>query len=131
MKKTISSIASFILATIFIISTIFTGLPITAHAEDGVTLKLHYNRPDGNYTGWDVWLWPEGGEGAGYPFADENGEMVATMEVSAGTTNIGFIVRTEDWTKDINEDHFPFYEKFRQLEAFFYGEIPIIITSWH
>lgn len=106
MKKTISSIASFILATIFIISTIFTGLPIKAHAEDGVTLKLHYNRPDGNYTGWDVWLWPEGGEGAGYPFADENGEMVATMEVPAGTTNIGFIVRTEDWTKDINEDQF-------------------------
>lgn len=79
---------------------------IKARAESAVTLKLHYHRADGNYAPWDVWLWPAGGEGAGYPFAEEDGEMVATMEVPAGVSEVGFIVRTEDWTKDIADDQF-------------------------
>ncbi len=76
------------------------------HAEGGVVLKLHYEREDGKYDGWDVWLWPAGGEGAGYAFEDEAGEKVATMEVPAGTVSIGFIVRTQDWSKDIDKDQF-------------------------
>ena len=71
-----------------------------------VVLKLHYHREDGAYDGWDVWLWAEGHDGAGYPFVEENGEMVATMEVEPGTTTVGFIVRTQDWTKDVDEDQF-------------------------
>lgn len=71
-----------------------------------VILKLHYHRADGAYTGWDVWLWAAGRDGAGYPFVEENGEMVATMEVEPGTTSVGFIVRTQDWEKDINADQF-------------------------
>ena len=30
------------------------GLTLDAFAADGLTIKLHYNRPDGNYDGWDV-----------------------------------------------------------------------------
>ena len=71
-----------------------------------VVLKLHYHREDGAYDGWDVWLWAEGHDGAGYPFVEENGEMVATMEVEPGTTTVGFIVRTQDWTKDVDADQF-------------------------
>ncbi len=82
------------------------GLTLTAKADGGPTLKLHYHREDGNYDGWDVWLWPEGGEGAGYAFEEENGEMVATMEVEPGVSTVGFIVRTQDWTKDVNMDQF-------------------------
>ena len=26
-------------------------------AESGVTVKLHYNRHDGNYADWSVWFW--------------------------------------------------------------------------
>ncbi|MBP5332499.1 MAG: type I pullulanase [Lachnospiraceae bacterium] len=79
---------------------------VQAHAEGGVILKLHYHREDGDYTPWDVWLWPAGGEGAGYAFADEDGEKVATMEVPTGVSSIGFIVRTQDWSKDIDADQF-------------------------
>ena len=31
-------------------------------AETGVTVALHYNRPDGNYDGWSVWFWVDGSE---------------------------------------------------------------------
>ncbi|MBE5825600.1 MAG: type I pullulanase [Butyrivibrio sp.] len=83
-----------------------TGLSITVRADEGVTLKLHYHRDDGNYDGWDVWMWPDGGEGAGIPFEEEDGEMVATYSVPAGKTKVGFIVRTQDWDKDVDMDQF-------------------------
>ncbi len=88
--------------------TIFAGIgfSITVRADEGVTLKLHYHREDGNYDGWDVWMWPDGGEGAGIPFVDEDGEMVATYSVPAGKTKVGFIVRTQDWDKDVDMDQF-------------------------
>ena len=82
------------------------GLSITVRADEGVTLKLHYHREDGKYDGWDVWMWPDGGEGAGIPFEDEGGEMVATYSVPAGKTKVGFIVRTQDWDKDVDMDQF-------------------------
>ena len=75
-------------------------------AEDGVVIKLHYHRPDESYDGWDVWFWADGKEGSGYPFAEEDGDMVATLEVEPDVTRVGFIVRTADWQKDVNADQF-------------------------
>ena len=75
-------------------------------AENSVVIKLHYHRPDESYDGWDVWFWPYGMEGAGYPFVEEDGDMVATFEAAPDITKVGFIVRTADWTKDINADQF-------------------------
>ena len=112
MKKTIvqslKSSLTFIMTLLMVLTLVLSdiGVSITVRADEGVTLKLHYHREDGDYTPWDVWLWPEGGEGAGYPFEDENGEMVATMSVPSGTAKVGFIVRTQDWTKDIDMDQF-------------------------
>ena len=80
--------------------------PAVVKADEGVTLKIHYHREDGDYEPWDVWMWPDGGEGAGYPFEEEDGEMVATMSVPSGTAKVGFIVRTQDWTKDVDMDQF-------------------------
>lgn len=79
---------------------------MVARAEGSPVLKLHYHREDGSYEGWDVWLWEVGGEGGGVAFAEENGEMVATKEISPGITSVGFIVRTQDWVKDFDGDQF-------------------------
>lgn len=79
---------------------------LTVRAAEELTIKLHYHRMDDNYDDWDVWMWEEGGEGGGYAFADEAGEMVATKSVTPGTTSVGFIVRTADWSKDVDVDQF-------------------------
>ena len=76
------------------------------HAAQDLVLKLHYHREDGSYDGWDVWLWEIGGDGGGFAFEEEDGEMVATKVVTPGVTSIGFIVRTADWTKDVDKDQF-------------------------
>ncbi len=103
MKK---RILAFLAALVLLISCMPMGSLVTAKAAEELILKLHYHRADGNYEGWDVWLWESGKDGAGFSFAEENGEMVATKTVTPGTTEVGFIVRTADWTKDISEDQF-------------------------
>ena len=103
MKK---RMMAFLAALVLVLSCSPMGSRMTASAAEELILKLHYHRADGNYEGWDVWLWDAGKDGAGFAFAEENGEMVATKVVTPGVTSIGFIVRTADWTKDIAEDQF-------------------------
>lgn len=79
---------------------------VTVKADEALTLRLHYHREDGDYDGWDAWLWEEGKDGGAYEFEEEDGDMVATKEITPGTTSVGFIVRTKDWSKDVDEDQF-------------------------
>ncbi len=96
--------------SVLTVAAVLTGfIPagiVPAQAAEGPVIKLHYHRPDGKYDGWDVWLWEQNKDGAGYAFSDEGGDKVATMQVSPGVTAVGFIVRTAAWEKDINEDQF-------------------------
>ena len=85
------------------------GLLITPAmaAEQGVTVKLHYHRPDGNYADWSVWFWVEGKDSADVPLTEENGEMVATFSVPSGASSVGFIVKLPNWAaKDVDMDQF-------------------------
>ena len=76
-------------------------------AESGVTVKLHYNRPDGNYADWSVWFWVDGLESVDAPFQEENGQMVATYSVPGGAASVGFIVKLPNWAaKDVDKDQF-------------------------
>ena len=94
MRKS-KRLSSLVMAVIMIVFTLAVNLasvvPVSAAGE--VVLKLHYHREDAKYDGWDVWSWADG-------------EMVATIEVEPGTSSVGFIVRTEDWTKDFDGDQF-------------------------
>ena len=101
--KRIKRIMGLVLAVLFLLPML---TPVKARAEGGVILKVHYEREDKDYGPWDVWLWPAGGDGAGYAFVQEGEDMVATMEVPAGVVSVGFIVRTQEWTKDIDMDQF-------------------------
>ena len=103
MKRAISSLLALLL---LITGTGAAELTVNAAEADGVVIKLHYHRPDGEYDGWDVWFWEQGKDGNGYPFAEEEGEMVSTFEAEAGAASVGFIVRTASWNKDIDADQF-------------------------
>ena len=45
-----------------------------------------------------------GQEGNDYPLGAKDGDAVAKIELPAGTTSVGFIVRTQDWAKDYEEE---------------------------
>ncbi len=107
MFKAVQAVTLALLMAVLSVATMFTANTSVVYAESELIMKVHYHRDDGDYSEFSsVWLWAEGHDGADYAFAEEDGEMVATMEVEAGTTSVGFIVRTEDWGKDIDSDQY-------------------------
>ena len=66
-------------------------------------IEFHYHRADGDYDPWSVWMWAEGQEGNDYPLEAKDGDAVARIEIPAGVTSVGFVVRTQDWAKDYEE----------------------------
>ena len=80
-------------------TAILEGSDVTVKDTNKITVKLHYTRNDGNYTGWNAWMWADAIGGKQYDFVEENGEMVATMkDIPGRTTNrIGYLTRKGDW----------------------------------
>ena len=82
--------------------------PVAPPAEGQVAVNLHYYRYDGIYDGWNVWFWPEGGDGTANPFtgSDDFGKVVSySLDASAG--KLGFIIRLNEWeAKDTDADRF-------------------------
>lgn len=78
----------------------------TATRDSELLLRIHYHREDGNYEPWSVWLWGTG-DGTDNPFTgvDDYGVYLEYV-VDPATTEVGFIVRTQDWGKDIDADQF-------------------------
>jgi pullulanase len=71
-------------------------------------LVVHYGRADGRYEGWDLWAWPEGGEGAAHAFAGETTfGRYAIVPFRTTPARAGVIVRRNGWEeKDIDADRF-------------------------
>jgi hypothetical protein len=80
---------------------------------EGAPWTIHYFRPDGNYSGWDMWIWPAqpNDNGAGYTFGSPGADGFATTTayLPEDVSEIGFIVREggDSWiSKDIADDRF-------------------------
>lgn len=59
-----------------------------------ITVKLHYHRPDRNYTGWNFWVWGLGMTSCQYELAWEGDHKCATVTVPGRATGyISFIPR--------------------------------------
>jgi hypothetical protein len=80
---------------------------------EGVSWTIHYFRPDGDYSGWDMWVWAAqpNDNGAGYAFdpPDAGGFVTLKVYLPEDVSEIGFIVRQggDSWTsKDVADDRF-------------------------
>lgn len=71
-------------------------------------VEVHYERPDGDYRGWNLWVWGTGIQDGQRDFQHmEDGHAVARIEVLPGTASIGYILRLNDWEeKDGTGDRF-------------------------
>ena len=95
-------------------STDYASMP----SEPTKILRLHYRRNDDSkndracYEAWNVWAWDmaNGGPGAAYEFTgyDDYGVYVDLsldeLSEGKGTSLVGFIVRTDNWSKDPDGD---------------------------
>ena len=121
----ISRPIAILLALILELGMVVTpALAAAPDSSEQVVIKLHYNRPDGVYDDWSVWFWNLGQEGTDIPFAEENGEQVATFVVAPGVTSVGFIVKLPGWAaKDVNKD------QFIDVAAYLSGTVHIYVES--
>jgi pullulanase len=69
-------------------------------------LVVHYARADKKYDRWNLWCWPQGGDGASYPFNGKDAfGRYAVVPFAKAPSGAGFIVRLGDWeAKDIDHD---------------------------
>lgn len=110
MKKRLCTL---VLALLILSSLVMGALPAMASYRE-ITLRVHYHRADGNYDGWNLWLWDNSNTtplDPPYQFVKEGNDMVATATIYPGTLEVGYIVRrsvgTKEWAeKDIDEDQF-------------------------
>lgn len=71
-------------------------------------IEVHYDRPDGDYRGWNLWVWGTGIQDGQCDFRHmENGRAVARIEAVPGTESVGYILRLNDWEeKEAGGDRF-------------------------
>ena len=63
-----------------------------------VTVKLHYYRPAGDYTGWNAWMWCDTKAGGQYALSTDTKGKAATYTVDAAKVNaVSFIMRKGNW----------------------------------
>lgn len=78
--------------------------------DDETKMRIHYRRLDQKYDGWNMWVWPEGGNGAAYTFTgtDNYGVYVdLVVPETKGVSQIGLIARLREWeAKDVDVDRF-------------------------
>ena len=81
-------------------------------------LVVHYHRPAGDYEGWNLWCWPEGGEGRASAFDRRDGFVrTAVVPFAATPARAGFLIRRGNWeAKDFDQDRFVALEQGRVTE---------------
>lgn len=79
-------------------------------ADDAIDMVIHYHRFDGNYEGWNLWIWAKGKDGSAYEFNTEDAygkKAEFRVEGIGEADEIGFIVRKGEWeAKDVEADRF-------------------------
>ena len=102
-------ITAYLLMLVMVLSTILGQvMPYTSIKAASSTLIIHYGgREDGNYDGWNLWVWEEGKEGKQVDFKTEDAYgKIAVVNVSK-SGKVGFIVRLNQWeAKDIDADRY-------------------------
>ncbi|AUO15617.1 type I pullulanase [Clostridium taeniosporum] len=96
---------------IFVVTFIFTMAQIppvkvkAADDNDGVYVKIRYDRLDKNYDDWDIWTWEKGKDGKSVNFIGEDNEgKFAVIKINKNKKQLFFIIRKSDWSDKATDD---------------------------
>ena len=123
MKKRIQAL---FMALVMVLSSIFVSVSDirVVEADEGITVRFHYQRTDGDYTDWNMWIWGAG-DGTANEFTGTD-DFGAYLDYAAetGTSELGYIVRLGEWLeKDIDSD------RFIDLSAVISGNVEVFLKS--
>ncbi|WP_443662107.1 type I pullulanase [Clostridium sp.] len=97
------------LTTVLVMTGFLFILPnINTFAQSGKTsIIIHYAKSSDNNSKWKIWLWPENKDGAKFDFISKDSfGQVCETEFDGDINKLGFIVYTNQWDKDTNNDRF-------------------------
>ena len=128
-KRALAAILSLMMCIAFIqlpISVQATeSTEVSAQATEEVYVKIRYNRPDGNYDDWNLWVWEAGKDGQRVDFIgeDQDGKF-AVIKTSKDAGQLGYILRRSEQGNEWAENYFG-ADKFVDLTA---GDTEVIIN---
>lgn len=98
---------------------------VNVRASEEVYVKIRYNRPDGNYDGWNLWVWEAGKDGQRVDFIgeDQDGKF-AVVKTSKDAGQLGYILRRSEQGNEWAENYFG-VDKFVDLTT---GDTEVIIN---
>jgi pullulanase len=106
---------SIFLATILIISQLFLLSPsVETFAISGKTkVIVHYSKHSKSNSKWNMWMWADQKDGRKFNFTKKDTfGQICEAEFDGDLNKVGFIVRTDEWEKDTEDDRF--VEKFEE-----------------
>ena len=118
MDRDESVVKSRIALAILTIAALMVSPIQSIAAPESVKLTVHYNRPSGDYNGWNLWIWknsdnnsldvPISTTGIAFSGEDDFGKTVTvTLSDMKNFKDVGIIVRLNEWSsKDIGDDRF-------------------------
>lgn len=107
-----------------VVITFFLLASVQSFALENVKeVTVHYHRFDEAYEGWNLWIWPEGKDGKGYEFTDQDDYgMYGTFQINSvsDVNRIGFLLRrSEDgnaWAeKELGDRYFKNHEEITDI----------------
>ena len=128
-KRALAAILSLMMCIAFIqlpISVQAVENPeVSVKASEEVYVKIRYNRPDGNYDGWNLWVWEAGKDGQRVDFIGEDQEgKFAVVKTSKDAGQLGYILRRSQQGNEWAENYFG-ADKFVDLTT---GDTEVIIN---
>lgn len=96
-----------VLLALCLVATLLVATGVRADSGKA-TLIIHYHRFNGDYEGWNLWIWVPGREGSSYQFDQRDSYgMKAVVALEGSHPRLGFIVRKGNWeAKDTPDDRF-------------------------
>ncbi|WP_223701224.1 pullulanase [Sutcliffiella deserti] len=100
-----------ILLSVLLVVSMFSGYIPSAVAEttENRHISLSYERADGNYEGWNLWVWGTGAKNDQIDYTEvRDGKAIFNIEVGPDTDEVGFVIRRgTGWDeKDFDGDRF-------------------------
>ncbi len=74
------------------LNSAFIILDPNAVDNNEITVKIHYDRSDNNYSGWNAWMWGLTFPSGQYDLANEDGHMTATVKVPGRSTQAVYYI---------------------------------------
>ncbi|MFC0272256.1 pullulanase [Metabacillus herbersteinensis] len=99
-----------ILLSLLLVVSMFAGyIPSAVAQTEDRHISLSYEREDGNYEGWNLWVWGTGAQDDQIDYTEiKDGKAIFNIKVGPDADRVGFVIRKgTDWAeKDFDGDRY-------------------------